>query len=241
MFYDSKYQESSMPSPSIVSLSLFLAVVACCIAGAVAAVAWTAPKEKRVVQGGMAAVALAVWVALTSAPVALGLVTVDTAVPGVPLMIGSMMLIVVAVALSSFGKRLSMGLPLAFLIGLQGLRFPLELVLHMWADEGVVPGQMTWTGQNIDIVAGLVCLVAAPFAARSRAVAWGSQVVGIVLLANVMRVVVLSVPTPLQSFPDPLLVAFYLPTQWIATVCVTGAVLVHILTVRKLMMGVEGE
>lgn len=38
--------------------------------------------------------------------------------------------LVIAVSWSGYGKRLALGLPLAFLIGVHVFRLPLELILH---------------------------------------------------------------------------------------------------------------
>lgn len=224
-----------MPQPSTHSLALFLTVVGFCLAAFVAAVAWTADPHRRTRDAGVAAVAVILWVGLLSVPTMLGWVSADEPLPAAPLQVTFLSVVAVGLVVSPLGTRLANGLPLAFLVGVQGMRLPLEIVLHWWADEGVAPPQMTWTGENIDIVAGIVCLGLAPFADRSRAAAWLSQIVGIALLANVFRVVVLSLPTPLQSFDEPLLLPFFVPTAWIATVCVMTAVLFHGLAVRRLL------
>lgn len=220
--------------PQGVGLMAFLGVLGFCATWWVWAVASTAPGGTSR-HGLLAALGLVGWVGATSVPTALGWVTPETTLPGVPLMMGLLLAVGLGLPWTSFGRRLAYGVPLGALVGFQAMRLPLELVLHVWADEGVAPPQMTWTGQNIDIIAGVVALVLAPFAGRSKGAAWASQVVGIVLLANVLRVVVLSIPTPFRQFETPLLLPFGLPTVWIATVCVTGAVLVHGLTVRRLL------
>jgi hypothetical protein len=227
--------EFTMVQASGPALWSFLVIVVVCWgigAGSVAAI--SAP-AKRVRNGVLAFIGLVVWTLVQSIPVYLGWVTPDHAIPGAPLLMGVMFLVVLAVVVLPVGRRLSHTLPLWLLVGAQGLRLPIELVLHAWAEQGVAPPQMTWTGQNLDIIAGVVCLMAAPFAARSRAVAWASQGVGVVLMANVLRVVFLSLPTPFRQFDEPLLIAFQLPAQWIATVCVAGAILFHGLTIRKLL------
>ncbi len=214
--------------------SFLVIVVVCWGIGAGSAVAISAPAN-RARNGVLAFAGLVTWTLVQSIPIYMGWVTQENAIPGAPLQMGVMFAVIFAVILSPVGRRLATTLPLWLLVGAQGLRLPLELVLHAWAEQGVAPPQMTWTGQNIDIIAGVVCLIAAPFADRSRAVAWASQVVGVVLLANVVRVVFLSLPTPMKQFDEPLLLAFQLPAQWIATVCVAGAVLFHGLTIRKLL------
>lgn len=71
---------------------------------------------------------------------------------------------------------------------------------------------MTWTGSNPDIVSALVAWVAAPFAHKSRAVAWVANVIGFVLLLNVMRVAMMSSPLPFSwHVQPPLLLGMHLP------------------------------
>jgi len=71
-----------------------------------------------------------------------------------------------AVGLSAVGRWLSL-LPLPALVLFQAFRLPLELVLHSWVAQGVIPGTMTWSGRNWDIVSGVLALVAALFCRRS--------------------------------------------------------------------------
>jgi hypothetical protein len=124
----------------------------------------------------------------------------------------------------------------AALVAFQAFRLPLELVLHRWALEGTIPLTMTWTGDNWDIVSGIVALVAAPFAHRHRVVAWGANVVGIILLLNVIRVALLSSPLPFAwMVTPPLLLALHLPYAWIGPVCVGGALAGHIVLTRALL------
>lgn len=207
----------ALPPPSTLSLVAFLFVVA----GVVGAFLYGA-RSPRVSAGTVA------WIAATGlAPVALA--------NGVPAQAFFAVLFVaaVAVAFSPVGTRLSEQ-PLAALIGVQAFRVPLELVLHDWVATGTAPPQMTWTGDNWDIASGLVALAAVPFA-RSRPAVWVANVVGFVLLLNVIRVVATSTPGPLQAYPDPILLAFHFPTVWIASVCVVGAVIGHLVTFRALL------
>jgi hypothetical protein len=139
------------------------------------------------------------------------------------------------IGFSPVGRWLS-SLPLAALVAFQGFRLPLELVLHSWAAQGVIPATMTWSGRNWDIVSGVLTLVAAPFCRRSRVVAWIANGVGLALLANVMRVAVMSSPV---SFGWPVLpkleLIFHVPYALIVPVCIGGALIGHIALTRALL------
>lgn len=141
----------------------------------------------------------------------------------------------VALALSPVGASLA-SLPVAWLLGFQGFRLPLELVLHAWVQQGVVPETMTWTGANLDILSGVVALLGAAMA-RWRGVVWAANVVGMVLLANVARVAVMSAPLPFawEGVEPRLLLPFHMPYALIVPVCVSGALCGHVALCRALL------
>lgn len=146
-----------------------------------------------------------------------------------------MNLVSVGVGLSSIGRWLSL-LPLPMLVAFQGFRLPLELVLHSWVGQGVIPETMTWTGRNWDIVSGIVALVCAPFCRRSKAWAWVASVIGLGLLFNVMRVAVLSSPLSFSWAIEPKLALIYhVPYALIVPVCIGGALIGHIALTRALL------
>jgi hypothetical protein len=95
---------------------------------------------------------------------------------------------------------------------------------------------MTWTGENWDIVSGVTAFVAAWFVSRSRAWGWLTSVVGLALLGNVGRVVLLSSPLPFAwPVTPPLLLAFHVPYALIVPVCVGGAAFGHVVLLRALI------
>lgn len=144
--------------------------------------------------------------------------------------------------LSSTGLRLAQGLPVSALVGFQAFRFPLELVLHAWANQGTIPNTMTWTGQNFDIISGLIALITAPFSNNHRILAWIANLTGLVLLLNVMRVAILSSPLPFSwKVNPPLLLGYFLPYALIVPVCVAGALAGHIILTRNLISKSTGS
>ena len=218
------------------SVLVFAAIVIAVLFAFLAAVAHayrSAPKARIVLFRTIAA--LVIWLGGLSALVATRALQ-GLPLQGLPVFLGLLFIVVIAAAASPFGGRLAATTPLPALVAFQGFRFPLELVLHAWAEQGTIPGTMTWTGQNWDILSGLVSLVAAPFVACRRSLAWIVNVIGGVLLLNVMRVVVLSSPVPFGwNVSPPLLLAFHLPYALIAPVCVGGALFGHIVLTRALI------
>lgn len=156
-------------------------------------------------------------------------------VPGVPLLFASVLIAAVALAASPVGGRLAARTSLVALIGFQAFRVPLEVLLHHWAARGTVPPTMTWTGANLDVIAGAVALLAAPWAERHRAIASAATAIGLVLLANVLRVVVMSSPLPFAwPLERPLLLIAYLPYALIGPLFVGPALAGHLVALRRL-------
>jgi len=220
-----------MPNdPSLPSLLAFLAVAAFAALGPL--LAWWRWAEGRL---PAAAGWLVLWLVATGLPSAMGFFHEGNLVPWLPLFLTFFLSIATGIALSNIGRRLASSVPLVALVAYQGFRLPLELVLHVWVDAGVVPEQMTWTGANIDVWSGVAAVVAVPWVLRWPRLAWIPSVVGFVLLLNVVRTVVQSMPTPLQRYDEPVLLALSFPEVWIASVCVAGAWMAHLVTFRALL------
>lgn len=139
--------------------------------------------------------------------------------------------------LSRLGGWLATACPISLLLAFQGFRLPLELVLHSWVRQGVIPETMTWTGSNWDILSGAAALGLAPLSQRSKAAAWAGNIFGTVLLLNVGRVAVLSAPVPFgwHEVTPKLLLPYHLPYALIVPVCVGGALAGHIILTRALL------
>jgi hypothetical protein len=158
------------------------------------------------------------------------------AIPFIPLLFLSIIVGAIAFAFSRYGQTVAQDFSLVALIGFQSFRLPLELILHHWADIGTVPATMTWTGQNWDILAGVLSLLGIPFVNKSKGVAWAIQVIGFLLLMNVIRVVILSSPFPFAwQLENPIQLVAYLPYALIGPLFVGAALAGHLVTFRKLL------
>ncbi len=214
------------------SVAAFLAIVGTVISALLWAVYGAYRTPKAVI---LAALALAVWLGAQAALIASDRMS-GLPLNGLPFFFGSIVLICVGTGLSPVGGRIAANVPLAALVAFQAFRLPLELVLHSWAAQGTIPGTMTWTGFNWDIVSGITALVCAPLAMRHRAAARAANIIGFALLLNVMRVAVLSSPVPFGwGQQPPLLLAFHLPYAFIGPVCVGGALFGHVVLTRALL------
>jgi len=226
-----------MPPPAA-SPVVALGIPGFALALAVAFVAGWARAGGRVLP---AAAGVAAWLTLTAAIALSGfLARFDVRPPTVL----PFMLLVVGAALglgfSALGERLARALPLAWLVGIQGFRLPLELVLHRAGREGVMPVQMSFSGWNFDIVTGITALALAPLIASGRApralvVAWNA--LGLALLAAIGIIAVASVPA-LHAFgtaPERLNTwVAYFPYVWLPAGPVAFALAGHVIVARRL-------
>ena len=160
------------------------------------------------------------------------------AVPGRLLALGAVVMGGSALlGLSPLGGWLANSCPISLLLAFQGFRLPLELVLHSWVRQGVIPGTMTWTGSNWDVLSGAAALGLAPLSRHSKAAAWAGNIIGFVLLLNVGRVAVFSAPLSFgwHDVTPKLLLPYYLPYALVIPVCVGGALAGHIILTRALL------
>ena len=223
-----------MVQPSAWTTALFIAIVIGLVALLFVAVAraerrWAVP---TILGAG-------VWLAVTGAAAASGALGRQTFPPPVMLLMLASLVVAVGAALSPLGARLAAHASIAALIGFQAFRLPLEIVLHQWWQEGVVPVQMTFAGHNFDIVTGSLALALGSWGRRRplpRAVALTFNVIGTGLLATVAVIAVLSTPIPLRQYLNdpPVLLAYHFPYVWIVPVCVGGALFGHVLLFRRL-------
>jgi len=190
----------------------------------------------------LAAIATAAWLAATLALAAGGRLSFTSRPPTAGVLIAVGVVLAFAVGTSRLGLRLATGIPLAALIGVQAFRFPLELMLHRAYREGLMPLQMSYSGFNFDILTGLSAIVVALYLTRrpnAVAVARVWNAAGIVLLANILTIAVLSTPTPIRVFhnePANEWIA-HAPWVWLPSVFVVAAIIGHVVVFRRLREG----
>ncbi len=178
---------------------------------------------------------LLVWLGVLSFVITSGILE-RHAFPGVPLFFISIIVVVLWFSLSHWGAKMALAIPIGCLVAFQIFRLPLELILDLWAEQGTIPRTMTWTGQNFDVATGILALIIAPLTGRYRLLAWTFNVMGLVLLINVMRVAMMSSPLPFAWDVHPTLqLVFYMPYGLIGPVCVGGALAGHIVLTRALL------
>jgi hypothetical protein len=233
-----------IPRASVVVLVGFVALPVLVAAAFVAADAWAGrrlgePPGSLRRRTALVATAVVAWLALTWAVAASGVLRrFDTVPPPFAFFLLAIVALGIGVPMSPIGTRLVRGLPAWALIGSQVFRFPLELVMHQAAVEGVMPPQMSYSGLNFDIVTGITAGLLAPWLARGgvpRAVVAGWNLLGFALLVNVVTVAILSTPLFLVFGPERVNVfVTYPPYVWLPAVLVVAALMGHVLVWRWL-------
>jgi hypothetical protein len=232
------------PSGSPVVVAGF-AVLALALAGAFVAGVAVAGRRLGTPGGGGVRVALTgatVWLGLTWLAAESGLLRRwDATPPPFALFIPVLAALGPLIAWSPLGTQLARGLPLSVLVGSQVFRFPLELLMHRAYEEAVMPGQMSYSGWNFDILTGLSAGILGWWLARGgapRALVLGWNVAGLALLANVVTIAIVSTPL-FRWFGDDRLNVFvaHAPYVWLPAVMVLAAWVGHLLVFRKLAAG----
>jgi hypothetical protein len=159
--------------------------------------------------------------------------------PALLLLLGQTILTVVII-ISSRGTALASHLALGAVVLLQSFRIGVEVLLHRLYLEGVVPVQMTWSGRNFDVVTGITGLILGALLVRGRilprGVVLGWNILGLVLLLNIVGVAALSTPVPFRVFTEgpPNLLPSTLPWIWLPSFLVQVALGSHLLVFRML-------
>jgi hypothetical protein len=224
------------------SISVFLLVCCFVVAAFLRGIWISAPAQRRNPARLTSCVGLGLlfWLATIALLVRSGWLE---AAPGRLIILGGTVFTANALlGLSPMGRWMAAACPIPWLLAFQGFRLPLELVLHSWVHQGVIPESMTWTGSNWDILSGIAALGLAPLSRRSKVAAWMGNIIGAVLLGNVARVAVLSAPVPFgwQDVHPKLLVPYHLPYALIVPICIGGALTGHIILTRALLFSKKG-
>jgi hypothetical protein len=201
--------------------------------------ATAAPPERTRARTALAALGIAAWLGTTGVLAAAGLIARLAFPPPLLLLLLGAVGLTLCVALSPLGALLARGLPLSVLVGYQAFRILVELLLHRGYVEGFVPPQMTYVGLNFDVLTGISALavawaVHAGRLGRRGVAVW--NVVGLLLLANIVTVAMLSLPSPLRVFRNAPSNSWVMhaPWVWLPTVLVQAALLGHLLVFRAL-------
>jgi hypothetical protein len=135
--------------------------------------------------------------------------------------------------------RLQSNLSSFWFIYPQTFRILMEFILWLLYHYRVLPKQMTFEGFNFDILVGLSAPAVAYYCFTKKtwlvkvALVW--NIIGVLLLLNIICIAMLSAPYPFRYFMNEPVnrIAFSFPFVWLPSFVVPFAVLLHILSIRR--------
>ncbi len=127
-----------------------------------------------------------------------------------------------------------------WLVYAQSFRILMEFILWLLYRYHVIPVQMTFEGRNFDILVGITAPLIAYYCFVKKswplkvALVW--NIAGVLLLANIVIVAVLSTPYPFRQFMNEPAntVIFSFPFVWLPGFVVPFALLLHLIAIRRL-------
>lgn len=235
-----------IPDGSQLLTTWFVVLTLVLVGALAAAAAWamrrTGLRPGEAARGGvLVALAGAAWLTLGATAAARGVLRFDATPPTMLVAMIVTAALTIWLARSALGARLAAGIPLAVLVGYQGFRVAVEMLLHRAYSEGLMPIQMSYAGRNFDIVSGITALVLGIYLATGRGSerlvgAWNW--LGLALLANIMTIAILSAPVPFRTFHNAPANVWVTraPWVWLPLLMVPMALLGHLLVFRRLKM-----
>ena len=136
--------------------------------------------------------------------------------------------------------------PQHWLIVIQSFRIVMEIILLMLFLEKIIPEQMTFEGKNFDVLVGITAPFIAYLAYRkkiSKRFIIGWNIFGLILLANIVVIALLSTPVPFRVFmnePANTVVAFF-PFVWLPGFVVPVAYMMHFLSIKKCLLEIKNN
>jgi hypothetical protein len=225
--------------PAIAMLSLSAICIAVVLAGiktVLQKAGYTQPVQKKKLQ--LITLLIAGWVLLTGILANAGFFSNFTAMPPRPvLLIVLPTIALLTIAFSASQQKFILSIPSHWLIGPQAFRILVELILWRAVTLQLLPVQMSFEGYNFDIVSGLLAIPVALLIKKQYRGGWviAYNIIGLILLVNILVIAVLSMPTPLRQFhnePANTLVGTF-PFIYLPAVLVTLAIALHVFSLRQ--------
>ena len=150
--------------------------------------------------------------------------------------------IIILIAFSKTGTQLLQTVPSHWLVFMQSFRIIVELLLLFAFMAGKLPVQMTFEGRNFDVITGVLAVPVGYLLARKKSYSSklmvAFNVIGMLLLLNILVIAVLSMPTSIRYFmnePSNTLVGQF-PFILLPGVLVPIAYTMHIFSLRQLFV-----
>lgn len=140
-----------------------------------------------------------------------------------------------------FRKSFIERIPLRLLTSLHVVRIPVELTLYWLFIAKQVPQVMTFEGRNFDIFTGTLAIIVYFVAFRGRSInRWvliAFNVSGLLLLANIVTIAIMAMPSPMQqiAFDQPNRAVMLFPYVWLPTIIVPAVLCAHLAALWRLV------
>ena len=140
----------------------------------------------------------------------------------------------------TFSHKLLTTCQAKWLIGIQSFRIPVEVALWLAFISGVIPFQMTFAGLNYDVIVGITAIPAmflfTKVKSKSQIILW--NIFGILLLANIVYISLISTPGPFRIFMnEPANTLFtFIPFIWLPGFLVPFALITHLLSIKQALL-----
>jgi hypothetical protein len=186
----------------------------------------------------MTALALIAWLAFIAVMAKRGFYQeFGSMPPKIALAIVPTLIAVVVLGFSRKVKEIADALPPSWIIGLQSFRILIEVVLWQLVMQGRIARMMSIEGANYDLITGITAPVIAWMSVYTNngriQKAW--NIMGLVLLANVMTRGMLNAPTRFRMIHDEpanTIIATF-PYIWLPCFSVAVALFLHIVSLRQ--------
>ena len=230
--------------PAIAWIVLTLICVTVILIGLKAALKktnWEKDKQRKLFQRAM--IFIVTWIVLISILSIKGFFTDFTTLPPRPALAMLILLpVIFIIAFSKTGTQLLRVIPQHWVVFMQSFRIAVELLLLMAFINEKIPAQMTFGGRNFDILTGILALPVGYVLAKGKTyvpkLAVAFNIIGLLLLINILVIAVLSMPTPFRYFmnePANTLVGRF-PFILLPGVLVPIAYTMHIFSLRQEMV-----
>jgi hypothetical protein len=182
------------------------------------------------------------WISLTGALAWSGSLATLNLPPRPMLIMLTALTGIIIFSYSRGGRKILKYTPFHWLIFFQVFRIAVEFWFWQGYRSGVLPQIMSFEGNNHDIYAGLLAIVAGfmvmKLPATRKPVLVMYNLTGFLLLANTLRTAALSFPSGIQKYPfdEGFLLLGQLPFVYLPAILVPLALGIHILSLRQLFI-----
>jgi hypothetical protein len=162
--------------------------------------------------------------------------------PRLVLAVAPAFVLIIFVLATKKGKKFTDKLSLKTLQLLHIVRIPVEICLYWLSLQKAVPELMTFAGNNFDIATGITapilyvtCFKRRQVRSKNLLFAW--NIIGLVMLGNIVVNGILSAPTAFQqlAFDQPNIAILYFPFIWLPCFIVMVVLFSHLVTIKRLL------